>query len=263
MDKVVSVLNGRLGNILFEAGAALTYAKRTGKELHFSIRSRISTPVKLYSDFIKNVKIEKLEDVLHDEPRKNMYENQSIPPVEIPNVEGNVTLNGYYQSEFYMDKDLVRNFFKIDNGLKRSLIEKYNGLEDGVGMSVRRTDYLRHKDLFNVMSKKYYESMYNTYFKGLTCFVTSDDVDWCKKNLEIDNCVYIEENDETCLRTLSLCKHHIMSCSTYSWWAAFLEEKKDSVNVVPTPWFSTQCNLYNDAITPSRWKKIPINKEML
>jgi hypothetical protein len=57
--------------------------------------------------------------------------------------------------------------------------------------------------------------------------ISSDDIDWCKNNINIPNAIYINDctNDIIeILYYLSKCKHHIGSCSTFSWWCAWLNE---------------------------------------
>lgn len=72
----------------------------------------------------------------------------------------------------------------------------------------------------------------------MQCIICSDDIEWCKNNLHIENAIFSDYKDPIMdLSLLSMCKHHIGSCSTFSWWGAWLGEQKDSVNIFPPYWF--------------------------
>lgn len=261
-DKVITMIYGRLGNILFEIGAGLSYAKRTNKEFHVVNKDYKLTPFNNYPCFYSKYK-EKTPDMFRRELYCVWTCDHNKRAVTIPYLNGNVILDGYFQSEKYLDVDFVRNEFRIDDGERKRFIKKYDGLCDGVGISVRRGDYLGLRNIFNVLSSSYYKDIYSKYFKGLKCFVTSDDIQWCKENLKIRNMEFIYENDEDTLRVLSLCHHHILSCSTFSWWGAWLEEQKDSINIVPSKWFAGGANLCGDDVIPDRWVKINLEEKYL
>lgn len=105
--------------------------------------------------------------------------------------------------------------------------------------------------------------MYQKYFDGLPCFITSDDIEWCKNNLNLKNAIYVDETDELCLRAISLCKHHILSNSTFSWWSAWLEEQEDSKNIVVDRWFNPKSNLDDSMIVPDRWIRVPFEERFI
>ena len=51
------------------------------------------------------------------------------------------------------------------------------------------------------------------------------------------------------------CRHFVIANSTFSWWAAWLGEKKDSVIVAPRRWFEDPTRNSSD-IVPPRWVRL-------
>lgn len=98
----------------------------------------------------------------------------------------------------------------------------------------------------DILSRDYYKKAVAFIKKNignqLSFFVFSDNVDWCKQNLDklgIDgeNVVFIDhnkgENSFRDMQLMSLCKHIIIPNSTFSWWAGFLINNPDKIFVTP------------------------------
>lgn len=70
--------------------------------------------------------------------------------------------------------------------------------------------------------------------------VFSDDISWCKKEFEglRDNMIFMEnEPYYHDFYLMSLCKHNILSNSTFSWWAAYLNKNTEKKVVAPKDFF--------------------------
>jgi hypothetical protein len=51
---------------------------------------------------------------------------------------------------------------------------------------------------------------------------------------------------------MSLCHHHIIANSSFSWWGAWLNDSEDKVVIAPRQWFN-QANLDTRDLIPSSW----------
>jgi hypothetical protein len=181
-----------------------------------------------------------------------------------------VYLDGYFQSEKYFKsiEHIIRNNlrFKWDAFGKEGAIYKdqISNL-NSVGLHVRRGDYLKLK-LHNVCNIRYYiksiaymqDQLVSPHF-----FIFSDDLEWCHENLHISNCTFVDiqaakKDPIIDFQLMSLCKHNIISNSTFSWWAAWLNNNHEKVVVSPNRWFNDeQMNVQalQDTI-PAEWVRM-------
>lgn len=174
---------------------------------------------------------------------------------------------GYWQNE--------GNFKKI----RKKILETYtfpeftgeNNLQlserlktaNAVSCHVRRGDYLKQPDMC-VCTPKYYEQAI-TKMKEIVnpdlYVIFSDDIQWCKENLTelIGDCdvVFVDwNNGEQSFRDIqlmTLCKHNIIANSSFSWWAAWLNQNDDKVVVAPERFATFE--IKNDPICES-WVRV-------
>jgi hypothetical protein len=76
-------------------------------------------------------------------------------------------------------------------------------------------------------------------------FVFSDDIEWCSRNFHMPHCRFVNieasrKNPIIDFQLMSLCKHNIIPNSTFSWWAAWLNEHPEKVVVTPNRWFNDE-----------------------
>lgn len=229
MNTIYVTLLSRLGNQLFEVATAYHLAKTYKKRLVLVENGNsgyVAYPL------ILNVS-ERLEMPLNaikiEEPYTQLLMDLSI----IKNIDKDIVLKGYFQSDKYFTREDVEELFPIPTDIK----EKYSYLEDYVCISVRRGDYLLLGQMFNVIKAEWYEEMYHKYFEGKKVLICSDDIEWCKENFHLPNQEFLENDGTTPeerLFIMAMCKNHIISASTFSWWAAYLSNGKV---VAPYPWF--------------------------
>jgi len=118
--------------------------------------------------------------------------------------------------------------------------------ENSVSVHVRRGDYVNSK-LHSVCDKRYYLNAISTIQEQIPhpkFYFFSDDIAWCRNELGVDSAVYIdfevEHKRAVELILMKNCRNHIISNSSFSWWAAWLNPIPEKLVVSPNRWFNQQ-----------------------
>jgi hypothetical protein len=218
MSKAGIILQGGIGNRLFQVAFIYSYGKKWNKEITIT-KDDCNTHSSI--DYHKNVypflpkKLYRVSS-LFNEPSEKCISYMDIPDFN------DCTFNGYFQCEKYFKdyKDEIQTLFQFPKQNKY-IVDEYS-----VFIHVRRGDYVANEFHFINLSK-YYEIAIEFFQKinvNFKLYVISDDILFCKnnelfKNLH-SNIEYVEGLNE--LETISLMKACLMGgiCanSTYSWW---------------------------------------------
>ena len=178
-----------------------------------------------------------------------------------------IILNGYFQKETYFinEENNIRNSFVFKNELSEDnlVIKNKIDISKSVSLHVRRGDYVSSKKTVSyhgVCSLEYYAHAIQTLtniFQDLHFFVFSDDIEWCKANLNIPGEVTFISNNKGAnsyidMQLMSFCKHNIIANSSFSWWGAWLNNSKNKVVVAPKNWF-TDSSIDIKDLYPKNW----------
>ena len=124
-------------------------------------------------------------------------------------------------------------------------------------MHIRRTDYVTSNGYHPVQSLDYYQNAIDLIGDYDNLYIFSDDINWCKDNLKFKNMIFRYGNsDIEDLFLMSMCANNIIANSTFSWWAAWLNERPDKRVISPSKWLGEQTNLNTNDIIPLDWIKI-------
>lgn len=184
----------------------------------------------------------------------------------IRDVSEDVYLQGYWQSEKYFlgAADAIR----ADFAFRQPMSEADAAVADRIGrcpavsLHVRRGDYVsdpKTRAVLGPCSLDYYRAA-SRYIAGRidapAFFVFSDDIPWVRDNLDIGfPCHYIDHNrgadSFNDMRLMSLCRHHIVANSSFSWWGAWLNPRLDKIVVAPRKWFARGDRV--DSLFPDSW----------
>jgi hypothetical protein len=155
---------------------------------------------------------------------------------------------GYFQTEKYFEhcKDKVRENFTFKPEIQQKAdnwIEPYKQY-NLVSLHVRRTDYINQPNYHTLCTLDYYKSAISL-FTNAKFMVFSDDIEWCKENLQLENSTFVStDSDYVDLCLMSMCNHHIIANSSFSWWGAWLNKNKDKKVVAPNQWFGSAYEHY-------------------
>ena len=171
---------------------------------------------------------------------------------EFFSINSNSYLYGYWQSEKYFKRaeQLIRKDFSFKVPLigKNKLISSQIANSNAVSIHIRRGDYVsdaKTSKIMNICDKRYYEkaiAYISSKIDNAVFYVFSDDLDWARQNIVFPHpCLFIDhnrnENSHFDMHLMSLCKHHIIANSSFSWWGAWLNRSVDKIVVAPKCWF--------------------------
>lgn len=188
---------------------------------------------------------------------------------DLMDLPDNVYLEGYWQSERYFSDvgDTIRRELALKGapGGKNRELADLIGAVNSVALHVRRGDYVTDpvtNAAHGTCGPDYYHAavaMLHQKFKDIEFFVFSDDPDWCRTGLRIPFPVHhVDHNGQQPqedLRLMSLCRHHIIANSSFSWWGAWLSTSPDKNVIAPKRWFNDPAIDTGDLI-PAGWQRL-------
>jgi hypothetical protein len=184
----------------------------------------------------------------------------------IQSVPQDCYLAGYWQSDKYFKEAIqkIRSDFTFKTPLNQrngELAEQICGL-NAISLHVRRGDYLKNpktKATHGLCTLEYYYSAIQYIVERVdrpNFFIFSDDISWARENLKIDfPCWYVENNKGVNsyqdMQLMSMCRHHIIANSSFSWWGAWLNPNDRKIVIAPSKWFAYKKNTKD--ILPEGW----------
>lgn len=165
---------------------------------------------------------------------------------------GDSYLVGYWQSEQYFKafENTVRQDFIFRDPLVGRNSDFALEMKDkqSVSLHVRRGDYVsnpKNRKVMNLCEPDYYMRAIAHIAKQVsdpTFYIFSDDPDWVERHLpmKFSNVIVSHNRGKDSyidMQLMSLCKHHIIANSSFSWWGAWLNSDKNKIVVAPQKWF--------------------------
>lgn len=188
---------------------------------------------------------------------------------EIFNLDGDVYLYGYWQSERYFKsfESTVREDFTFRERLIGRNLEFSSDIRklNSISLHIRRGDYVSDKKNIKIMeacSLGYYRKAVEYMAARVVqpvFYIFSDDMDWVRANLSLDfPCVYVNNNhgrdSYRDMQLMSLCRYNIIANSSFSWWGAWLNSNPEKIVIAPRRWFRSG-NDVSDLI-PNEWVRL-------
>jgi hypothetical protein len=177
-------------------------------------------------------------------------------------------LFGYWQSERYFldcEADIRREFtfqpFQDQSNIE--LAQKIKDSQYAVSMHVRRGDFVNNSKAntyHGALSPRYYSdalAYLARILPTMELFVFSDDIKWVKGNLDLSafRVHFVSHNmginSYHDMALMSLCDHHVIANSSFSWWGAWLNSSQDKIVIAPKCWFVQPINTKD--LIPTSW----------
>ena len=189
----------------------------------------------------------------------------------------NIYLQGFWQSPKYFNDiaPLIRQEFQIvDDVVHASVVAELARLKARfpvvVSLHVRRGDLAcayeirgKRNITYGAPVTKEYINRAMAKFAPETCFFvfsdTPKDIEWCRENVKSKNVTFSNaESDLWDFRAMSLCDHHIIANSTFSWWAAWLGTNSCRRVIAPLVWSPPDARsaIITDDLLPDDWECI-------
>lgn len=274
---------GQLGNQIFQYSALVGISVRTGYEIVIPFENKQERNIErdykndpvIYG--LRLLDCFDLPDRLITHEKISMYiksiyhESYHNFNPDIFNIKDNTAIIGYFETEKYFRhaKDIIIKNLKFKKEIIERATKKFNALNRGkknVALHVRQIRknacYIQQYHPF--ISLDYYKEALSFFLpENYDIIIFTDDMEWTKENIKGENIFYSEWDTEYAypdfidLYMMTLCDHHIIANSSFSWWGAWLANKSDQIVVAPSVWFGPKLAHKNTQdIIPERWIKI-------
>lgn len=225
-----------------------------------SIFKKILKECLVLKKFKQNINI--LEECNFKKYKKVKQKNNSFYYDEsLYHLKENAYITGFFQNSKYFDdiREIILKNFQLDVELSeknKNLLSKIQN-SNSCSIHIRRGDYVLLNN-FDVLPFNYYQeamTIINSKYADTIFYVFSDDIEWCKNFFHDDSIFFVDNNlNYIDLELMKNCKNNIIANSTFSWWAAYLNNNPNKTVIAPIPIFTRVKNSYE--FIPSDWTTI-------
>jgi len=270
---VILRLNGQFGNQLFQIATAVALAKENNCDLYFPDFDHVNAAHLQPREIDKNYHalFYRISNRVAFANPTSIYYEPEFAYQPIP-YQPDMEICGYFESEKYFGKyrDLLLELFAPPQNIEEDLKKDFSSLiehPNTVGLHVRtfyrdfincNSDYGFY-NAFQPPDMEYYKQAIDLFDRNSLFVVFSDHINWCKKQFKgIDrNILFIEGQDHLHdFYLLSKCKNIIVGSSTFSWWAAYLNQNPSKKIICRKPFLHRQTQYEPKDILCEGW--IPI-----
>jgi hypothetical protein len=291
---VIVRLNGGLGNQMFQYVAGKYVAKKGGSIIKVDLTHLKNINAKKFAFrkyaldiFEVPILFATYKEILkftipRFKPRylyfglKHLYKDRVIEQKDIrySNILDKVSSDCYLVGSFQSEKFFrpIAHEVKEDFQIKKEILNQYSQIisevssVESVAVHIRRGDYVNNpktREVHGSMPISYYieaAKLIGTRVRNPHFYIFSDEPEWLSNNLDLkaDFSTIPSRLDDHPNRDFVLmmhCKHHIITNSSYSWWAAWLGENFDKIVIAPKKWFAVSACDSSD-IVPESWIRL-------
>ena len=196
------------------------------------------------------------------------------PCPELLQATDNTYLRGYWQNLTYFEdaEPQLRHDFTFRPEVAAQSADLAREIRESpvpsVSLHVRRSDYVTDpgvRDRMGTLGPEYYSHALDALGSGIgsvRLFVFTDDPEWCRTNLRLSEHDLVlgatrAEADRwaSIMHLMTLCDHHVLANSSFSWWGAWLNPNPLKMVVAPKNWFNEATYDTRD-VYPDGWVKL-------
>ncbi len=186
-------------------------------------------------------------------------------------IDDNSYLDGYFQCEKYFKdiREIILKQFTINQDISnytKEIKNKIQNSQNSCSLHIRRGDFVNSTNIniHGACDIEYYKKAIQYLEEkvvNINYFIFSDDIEWVKENLAIQNAIYIDSKEKRIphedIYLMSLCKNNIIANSSFSWWGAWINRNENKIVIAPKRWFADDKleNQSKDIVCES-WVKI-------
>ncbi|MFZ4099757.1 MAG: alpha-1,2-fucosyltransferase [Chlamydiia bacterium] len=252
-------LSGQLGNQMFEIATAYAYALDHGIPLlvpDLANRGDADGTAENARRLFQKVSSEPWPVSPTCDYTESGFEYHPLPITE------RLHLHGYFQSERYFAhrRAEILELFQFDPKIWAEVLKRYPQLKHPhkVGVHVRPYFFETGTDFYPSFGTHYFRRAIEQFPPDCLFVVCSNALDYAKKVMAPiagRQFLFIEgTNRFDDMMILSKCDHLIGSNSSFSWWAAWLEDRAGRRVIMPRPWFGPALPLNIQDLVPDRWE---------
>lgn len=251
---------GRLGNQMFQYASIKGISVQNGYEFKTSQQKCDIKKLNLSSGNLNK------QDKLKNKYQEKFYHFDRSAFAQPDGTD----YQGYFQSYKYFQNIYsdILNEFTVSPLFEKQAVDFVGRCFYGdaknmgtVSLHVRRGDYLKLPQFHPFCGINYYKKTINEFLElgNYVFIVTSDDIEWCKKNIVGKNIFYSNSKNQFIdLAIMYLCDHNIIANSSFSWWGAWLNRNPNKIVLYPSVWFGPKCPSDWYDLIPPEWEKVEV-----
>lgn len=250
--------NGRLGNQMFQYAALRGIAAK--HEYEFTIPESSFNDEwnehQLFQAFtlssLKNIGY--VEEKFYKETDGHLHIFDDDYVKDCPD---NVSLYGFFQTEKYFShiSESIREDFTFKSDILDPCKDEFK-FDEIISLHIRRGDYVNKSYYHPLCDLEYYENALKKFSSDIPVIIFSDDPSWCKRQDLFSSDRFMVSDTgwnliDLCL--MSMCSHHIIANSSFSWWGAWLSGSEKVI--APKRWYGPAAQgILTPDLIPERWQ---------
>lgn len=265
---VVNYAKGGIGNQLFQQVFAASLARRLGGQLRTDTSYFGADPYG-FSAAVWNLDPEAQPTIVAEHRGAGSYllkegQIRALDQLQqLPADARSLVLEGYWQGEAYFDAEVARQTYahlaaKVEPQLDAALLARLRASPNAVAVHLRRRDYAHMglcKDSYYIAAIEHLRLNH----ADAELFVFSDEPNYTRHLLQSRGLAFTpvaSGSDLGDLYLMSLCRHFVISNSSYSWWGAWFGEQcggRGGLVIAPKEWVTIDAT---PSPCPARWLQL-------